>query len=391
MHDHHEHWAAETQVTHAGSHPDAHWGFVNVPVYRGSTVLFPDVDSLQGGQQRYGYGRTGNPSSDALNEAIAALEGAAGARLCPSGLSACTTAILTAVDAGGHLLMSDNVYGPTRHFCDTFARRFGVETSYFDPRDLDALAAAFRPETRAVYVESPGSYTFELTDLPAVARLAHAHDALVICDNTWATPLYHRPLALGADLSLMAATKYVVGHSDALIGTIAASARAWERLKACHYQLGVHVGPDDITLALRGLRTMSVRLARHQESALTIARWLEQRPEVARVLHPGLASHPDHALWQRDFSGASGLFSFVTRPAPFAAVKAMLDGMQLFRLGYSWGGYESLAMPFDPVGVRTATAWREAGHLVRLHVGLEHPQDLIAELEQGLRRFDAMR
>jgi cysteine-S-conjugate beta-lyase len=262
MQDHESDWSVETRLGHCGSHPEEQWGFVNTPVYRGSTVLFPDVDSLSDGRQRYVYGRAGNPGSEALGDALAELEGAEGVRLCPSGLSACTTAILATVGSGEHLLMTDNVYAPVRQFCDTLARRFGIETRYFDPRDLTALASAFRPNTRAVYVESPGSYTFELTDLPAVAELAHSRGARVICDNTWATPLFHRPLALGADLSVMAATKYIVGHSDALVGTVAAGPRAWESVRSCHAQLGLQVAPDDIALTLRGLRTLEVRLAR---------------------------------------------------------------------------------------------------------------------------------
>lgn len=381
---------AGTVLAHAGSHPEEHHGFVNPPIYRGSTVVFPDVETMSKGGQRYGYGRWGNPTSAALTEAITALEGAEGTVLCPSGLSACTTAILSAVGAGDHLLVPDSVYAPTRHFCETAGKRFGIETSYYDPSIGAGIEALFRPNTKAVFTESPGSHTFEVQDIAAIAEVAHRRDALVIMDNTWATPLLFKPIAAGVDLSLMAATKYVVGHSDALLGTVAAGPRAWDRLKALHFQLGMFVGPDDVNLALRGLRTMGVRLARHQDSALKVARWLEGRDEVARVLYPALPSHPQHALWRRDFSGASGLFSFVTKAAPFAAVKAMLDELSFFALGYSWGGFESLAMTVDPRKMRSVTNWDEPGHLIRLHIGLEDSADLIADLEQGFDRFRAV-
>lgn len=379
-----------TVLAHAGSHPEEHHGFVNPPIYRGSTVVFPDVETMSSGGQRYGYGRWGNPTTAALTEAITALEGAEGTVLCPSGLSACTTAILAAVGAGDHLLVPDSVYAPTRHFCETAGKRFGIETSYYDPSIGAGIEALFRPNTKAVFTESPGSHTFEIQDIAAIAAVAHRRDALVIMDNTWATPLLFKPIAAGVDLSLMAATKYVVGHSDALLGTVAAGPRAWDRLKALHFQLGMFVGPDDVNLALRGLRTMGVRLARHQDSALKVARWLEQRDEVARVLYPALPSHPQHALWRRDFSGASGLLSFVTKAAPFAAIKAMLDELSFFALGYSWGGFESLAMTVDPRKMRSVTKWDEPGHLIRLHIGLEDPADLIADLEQGFDRFRAV-
>lgn len=383
-------FGAETVLTHAGSHPEEHHGFVNPPIYHGSTVVFPDVETMRTGGQRYAYGRWGNPTTEALAEVVTALEGAEGTVLCPSGLSACTTAILAAVGAGDHLLVPDSVYAPTRHFCDTASKRFGIETSYYNPSIGAGIEALFRPNTKAVFTESPGSHTFEIQDIPAIAEVAHRRDALVIMDNTWATPLLFKPIAAGVDISLMAATKYVVGHSDALLGTVAAGPRAWDRLKALHFQLGMFVGPDDVNLALRGIRTMGVRLARHQESALKIARWLEGRDEVARVLYPALPSHPQHALWRRDFSGASGLFSFITKAAPLAAVDAMLDKLSFFALGYSWGGFESLAMTVDPRKMRSVTNWDEPGHLVRLHIGLEDPADLIADLEKGFERFRAV-
>jgi len=387
--DHPDDWAMATTLAHAGSHPAEHWGFVNTPVYRGSTVVFPDVDTMAVNGQRYQYGRIRNPSSDALCEAIAGLEQAQGTVLTPSGLSACTFAMLAVLDAGDHFLVPDNVYAPVRDFCDSAARRFGIDTTYYDPLAGAGIEALFRPNTRAVFTEAPGSHTFEVPDIPAIAEVARRRGALVLMDNTWATPLYLKPLLLGVDVSILAATKYVAGHSDALIGAVSANTRAWTRVAAFHKQMGMHVGPDDITLALRGLRTMELRLQRHQSSALAIARWLEAQPQVARVLHPALESHPQHAIWKRDFCGSTGVFSFVTAQAPFEAVKAMLDGLRLFALGRSWGGFESLAMTLDPRVIRSATAWNEPGHLVRLQIGLEDPHDLIADLAAGLARFRA--
>ena len=376
-----------TLLAHAGSNPSDHHGFVNTPVYRGSTVVFPSVDAMASGNGRYQYGRWNNPSTEALVEAISALEDAEGTVLCPSGLSACSTAILSAVGAGEHLLVSDSVYGPTRHFCETAGKRMGIETSYYDPAIGAGIDALFRPNTRAIFLESPGSHTFEIQDVPAIAAIARAREALTIIDNTWATPLFFKPLAHGADITVMAATKYIVGHSDALLGTIAAGPRAWAQLKAYHFQTGLHVGPDDVTLTLRGLRTLDVRLERHQRNALRIAQWLEDREEVARVLYPALPSHHQHALWRRDFTGASGLFSFVTKTASAPAVAAMLDHLELFGLGYSWGGYESLAMTVDPRRLRSVTDWNAPGHLIRLSIGLEDPDDLIADLGRGLDRL----
>lgn len=379
----------DTVLAHAGSDPRAFDGFVNVPVYHGSTVTFPDVDTMLSGRQTYTYGRRGSPTTTALKTVLQDIEGADDVVLCPSGLSACTVAILAAAGAGDHVLVTDSVYGPTRHFLDTMGRRFGIETTYYVPGLGDGVAALMRPNTRAVYVESPGSHTFEIQDLPAIARAAHAGGALVIVDNTWATPVFHKPLALGADISLMAATKYVVGHSDAMLGTVASRGEAARLVKDAWDQLGLSVGPDDVYLGTRGIRTMGVRLRQHEANALAVARWLKARPEVSRVLHPALPDHPGHALFTRDFTGSSGLFGFVTREAPVAAAKALLDTLKLFGLGYSWGGYESLAVLSQIGKARTATPWSEPGHLIRLHVGLEDPADLIADLEAGLAAFRA--
>ena len=334
-----------TLLTHAAVNPSEHHGFINPAIFRGSTVAFPNVAALAEGRQPYRYGRWGNPTSTALCEAISALEGATGTVLCPSGLTACTTAILAVCGAGDHLLVPDSVYGPVRYFCATVARRMDIETTYYDPRDGAGIASLFQPNTRAVFLESPGSGTFEIQDVPTITAVAHECDICVLMDNSWATPLFLKPLELGVDISIMAATKYIGGHSDVMLGTIACAPRAWEQVRDMHFQLGQFVGPDDVTLVLRGLRTLDVRLQRHQESALTIARWLEQHPEVSRVFYPALPSHPGHALWQRDFRGASGLLSFVTRSSSSNAVAAMIDGLKLFTIGYSWGGFESLALP----------------------------------------------
>lgn len=384
-----KHHETATRLSHGGRRPREQHGFVNPPVYHGSTVTFPDVDTMLSGRQRYVYGRRGNPTSDGLESLVAELEGAAGAVLAPSGLAAVSVALLSCLTSGDHLLMTDTAYQPTRHFCDKVLTRFGIETTYYDPTIGAGIAALFRPETRAVFTEAPGSQTFEMQDIPAIAGVAAAHGATVLMDNTWATPLFFRPLDHGVDLSIQAGTKYFVGHSDVMLGTVAASPRAWPALKAMHGDLGQCIGPDDAYLALRGMRTLEVRLARHQASALTIADWLAGRPEVARVLHPARPDDPGHAIWKRDFSGSSGLFGFVTRPAPLGAVKAMLDGLELFGLGYSWGGFESLAIVADPRKYRTATTWDEPGHLVRLNIGLEDPRDLIADLADGLDRFTA--
>jgi cysteine-S-conjugate beta-lyase len=309
--------------------------------------------------------------------------------LCPSGLSAISTALLSVLSAGDHLLVTDSAYGPGRHFCDGVLKRFGVETTYYDPHVGAGIAALMRPNTKAVLTEAPGSQTLEMQDVPAIAAVAAAHGAFTIMDNTWATPVYFRPLDHGVDIALMAATKYVVGHSDAMMGTVAANERAWPLLKAFHGDSGLCAGPDDVNLALRGLRTMAVRLQRHQASALAVAEWLQGRPEVAKVLYPALPSDPGHAIWKRDFRGASGLFSFVTKPCDRKAVAALLDGLAYFGLGYSWGGFESLAILADPRKMRTATTWDEPGHLVRLNIGLEDPADLIADLEAGFARMNA--
>jgi cystathionine beta-lyase len=375
----------ETQIVTAGRDPKANFGFVNPPVYHASTVLYPTAADMIAHRARYQYGRRGTPTSEALEDAIRALEGdrCAGVSLAPSGASAITTALLAVVQAGDHLLVTDNAYRPTRNFCDLMLKRLGVETTYFDPLIGSRIAELFRPNTRGVFLEAPGSQTFEMQDIPAIADVAHAHGAVVLMDNTWATPLYFRPLEKGVDLAIQAGTKYIGGHSDLMLGTISANASTLPKLKETVNALGLCVGPDDVYLGLRGLRTMGVRLERHYVSALAVARWLAARPEVLRVLHPALESDPGHAVWKRDFTGASGLFSVVLKPVPEAAVHAFLDTLTLFGMGFSWGGYESLVIAFDCSTYRTATKWEPGGPSLRFHIGLEDVGDLTADLERG--------
>lgn len=376
----------DTRLALAGRSPAAWHGFVNTPVFHGSTVLSPTVKDLLQRTQPYIYGRRGTPTSDALEHAIVELEGSAGAVLCPSGLSACTLALLSCLKPGDHLLVTASVYGPVRHACDGVLARLGIETTYYDPLAHTSIETLLRPQTRALYVESPGSYTFEVQDVAALARIGHAHGLTVLADNSWATPLFFRPHDHGVDLSIHAGTKYLVGHSDAMLGSVSATSAAWPALKQLHGDLGLCVGPDDIYLALRGLRTLGVRLRQHQQNALKVAHWLKQRPEVQAVLHPAFDDCPGHDIWRRDFTGSSGLFSVILQPMLDVALEALLDGLALFGLGYSWGGFESLVVPFELDAHRLDTRWPAGGRGVRLHVGLEDPADLIADLAAGFER-----
>jgi cysteine-S-conjugate beta-lyase len=376
---------AETMLVTAGRDTKAQKGFVNPPVVHGSTVLYPTADDLHAHRAEYQYGRHGTPTTKALQEALMALEGpqCAGVGIAPSGLSAITTTLLAVLKTGDHLLVCDNVYRPSRNFCNGLLARYGVEITYFDPLIGAGIAELFRSNTKAVLVEAPGSQSFEMPDVPAIASIAHARGAIVIDDNTWATPLFHRSLDQGVDISIQAATKYIGGHSDIMFGTISANARTWPTITESIRLLGVCAGPDDVFLAIRGLRTLSVRLAHHHRSGLEMARWLTARPEVMRVLHPALEDDPGHAIWKRDFTGASGLFSVVLRPAPQESVDAMLNTLTLFGMGYSWGGFESLVIPFDCAGYRTATKWSPGGPTLRFHIGLENVEDLKADLARG--------
>jgi cystathionine beta-lyase len=382
----------ETALVTSGRDTQAQKGFVNPPVVHGSTVLYPSAEDLHAHRGEFQYGRHGTPTTRALQDALMALEGpnCAGVGLAPSGLAAISTTLLAVLKAGDHLLVCDNAYRPTRNFCNGLLARYGVETTYYDPSIGAGIGGLLKPNTRAVVVEAPGSQSFEMPDIAAIAAVAHEKGALVIDDNTWATPLFHRSLDQGVDISIQAATKYIGGHSDIMFGTISANAKAWPLIAETIRLLGVCAGPDDVFLALRGLRTLGVRLDQHQRSALDIARWLATRPQVLRVLHPGLESDPGHAIWKRDFTGASGLFSIVLKPAPQQAVDALLDTVKLFGMGYSWGGFESLIIPFNCSDYRTATKWSPGGPTLRLHIGLEHVDDLKADLERGFAAFNAV-
>ena len=380
---------SDTRLVTSGRDPQAYHGFVNPPVYHASTLLYPTAEDQIAHRARYNYGRRGTPTSDALENALREIDGdaCAGVALLPSGLAAISAALLATARAGDHVLVPDSVYRPTRNFCNGVFKRFGVETTYYDPLVGADIARLFKPNTRVVFVEAPGSQSLEMQDIPAIAKIAHERNAVVLMDNTWATPLYFRAFEKGVDLSIQAGTKYIGGHSDIMFGCVSANAATLPPLKDTVYSMGLCVGPDDMYLALRGLRTLSVRLDRHYQSGLRVARWLEQRTEVLRVIHPALESDPGHEIWKRDFTGACGLFSVVFKPTSEQSVHAFLNELTLFGLGYSWGGFESLAILFDCTEYRTATKWAPGGPTVRLHIGLEDPDDLIADLERG---FSAM-
>lgn len=360
-------------------------GIVNPAVYHASTITFPDVSTLVNKAQPYLYGRRGTPTSRAFETAVAEMEGGHDCKAAPSGLSAISATLLAFLKSGDHLLMVDTAYEPGRHFCNTLLKGLGIETTYYDPLIGKNIASLIRPNTRMIYCESPGSQTMEVQDVPAIAEAARKAGIICVLDNTWSGGMYFRAFDHGCDISIQAATKYISGHSDVMLGTVVCNKATWPRFQEAFETMGLFTGPDDMYLGLRGLRTLEVRLARHMQSALTVAEWLRGRPEVETVLHPGLANAPGHTLWKRDFSGSSGLFSVVLKPVSDAAAAAMLDHLQLFSMGYSWGGFESLIVPFKPH--RSATEWTSKGTCLRLHIGLEDTDDLINDLSEGFARL----
>lgn len=382
-----------TRLVHTGRNPSRQHGIVNPPVYHASTVLFESLDALEASSvdpfAGIHYGRHGTPLQFEFENAVAELEGAYGAVATCSGLAAITIALFSVVEAGSHLLVADNVYGPTRKFCESVLRPLGVAIDYFDPlMDANTLAELFGDHTRAVFLEAPGSLTFEIPDVPALAEAAHQHDVTVLADNTWATPLYFRGFDHGIDISIHAATKYIVGHADAMLGVINCNEAHYMSVRRTMGLHGYCAGPDDIYLGLRGLRTLGQRLPTHGHNSLRLANWLAEQPSVTRVIHPARADHPQHATWQRDFSGATGLFAFQLVPGAREQLTALVDHLELFGLGFSWGGYESLVLPVSPNMSRSATRWDDSGPLIRVHAGLEDPDDLIEDLSRGLERFN---
>ena len=386
----------DTRLVHAGRDPERNHGIVNPPVYRASTILYPTLADFENRHARkytgFSYGIHGTPTTFALAEAVAELSGGYRTLLVSSGLAAVTQALAAFLRQGDHLLVADSVYGPTRDFCTSVLARFGVTVEYYDPLIGAGIAARLRPETRVVYLESPGSLTFEVQDVPAIAAAARERGAVVILDNTWATPLHFRAFEHGVDVEVQAGTKYLAGHSDLLVGAITTRDEALFRVvKDGAAAFGDCVAPDVCYAALRGMRTLAVRLRQQERSALEVARWVKLRPEVTRVLHPALPEDPGHVLWARDFTGSSSLFGVLLETASAPAVAAMVDGLRLFKIGASFGGFESLVIPARPPAARAARPWREPGFLLRLHVGLEAVEDLIADLEDGFARLHAAR
>ena len=379
-----------TKIVTAGRNSALTGPVVNVPIWRASTHLYDNVAALEAGKSsnadgRFFYGRRGSPTQWSLAEAVTEMEpGAHGTMLYPSGVAAIACALLSVLKAGDVLLMTDNAYDPSRSLADGFLKRFGVETRYFNPLTTD-YETLFCDRTKAILLESPGSLTFEVQDIPAICAAAKKRNVVTLLDNTWATSYFHTALDKGIDMAILSCTKYIVGHSDVMMGSVTTHAKYWTRLRQTAQQLGQTVSPDDAYLASRGLRTLSIRMNAHAASALQIAKWLQTQPDVAAVYHPALPECPGHAIWKRDFTGASGLFSFIHK-GDAATGAAFVDALDLFGIGYSWGGFESLALPVQPEKYRSAVAWEKDGTLIRLQIGLEDTDDLIADLSQAFMK-----
>ncbi len=376
-----------TRLTRLGRDPSQQHGFVNGPIYRGSTVLYPTLEELRTRRQKYLYGTRGTPTTDNLETAWSEISGAEGTVIVPSGLMAIAVALQSCLNAGDHLLVPDSVYRPCRVFCDGFLTRFGVETTYYDPMIGAGIKALIRKNTKAVFTEAPGSQTFEVQDIPAIAEVAHAAGCLVLMDNTWATPLYFPPHDMGVDIAIEAGTKYLGGHSDLLMGLVSANKKAWPALRATYDIMAPCPGPEDVFLALRGMRSMKLRLDEANKQGMIMADWFKSRPEVKTVLHPAFPECPGHEFWKRDFTGASGLFSVVLHQVSEQALARFLDGLEIFGMGFSWGGFESLVTPFDATDYRTATRFDQNGTYLRFQIGLEDCDDLKADLSAAFARL----
>jgi cystathionine beta-lyase len=384
----------DTKIVTGGRRKEWSHGIVNPPVYRASTCLFDSYQHMRDrvadpGAKQLFYGRKGTPTQWALEEAITELEGGEGTMLFPSGVAAVNAAILACVKAGDHVLITDSAYEPTRSFARGFLKKMGVEAEFYDPMIGADIETLFKDNTSTILVETPGSLTFEVQDLPAISAAAKERGIMIVSDSTWGTPYYFKPLELGADISVHACTKYIGGHSDIMLGSATANKRMFLRLRQTAYSLGQTTSADDAYLGLRGLRTLSVRLRQHEQAGFKVAKWLQGHDLVDRVLHPAFEGTPGHEIWKRDFTGATGLFSIVLKAGDYPDTAHIVDDMKLFKMGFSWGGYESLILPSDPKPTRSATDWNAPGPLIRLHIGLEDTDDLIADLEAGLERYRA--
>lgn len=378
----------DTRLTHSGRDPRQHHGAVSTPVYRASTILFEDLAALDSKEgRRLRYGRRGTPTTHSLEDAICDLEHSDRSLVTPSGVSAISNILLTFARPGAHFLVSDSSYGPTRKFCEGVLRGLGIDTTYYDPTLGAEIESLIRPETVLIWMESPGSQTFEVQDVDAIVAVARRHGIKTAIDNTWSGGFFLQPIRQGVDISMQAGTKYISGHSDMMLGTIACTEEMYEPLRETYLRLGLCLGADDAFLALRGLRTLPVRMRQHHASGLAVADWLAQQPEVVQVMHPARPQDPHHALWKRQFTGASGLFGFVITETDRSRLARLFDHLELFGMGSSWGGFESLLVPNNPAIYRSATKWEPAGQTVRIHVGLEDPADLIRDLRAGFDRL----